>query len=71
VSSRQFIRASILQSNHAAEWLAAKYIATHAHDTEISGPLLLDWARRVFHQPISGTERDKKIQEIREYLSAA
>jgi diadenosine tetraphosphate (Ap4A) HIT family hydrolase len=35
-------------------WLLSQYATAHPADHEISGPRLLDWARRTFHHPISG-----------------
>ena len=34
-------------------WLLSQYAAAHPAEHEISGPRLLDWARRTFHHPIS------------------
>ena len=34
-------------------WLLSQYAAAHPADREISGPRLLDWARRTFDRPIS------------------
>ena len=34
-------------------WLLSQYAAAHPADRAISGPRLLDWARRTFHRPIS------------------
>jgi len=50
------------------EWLTAKYFAAHPHETEISGPQLMDWARRTFHKPISGMDRDETLERIRGWL---
>ena len=33
--------------------LLSQYAASHPEDREISGPRLLDWARRTFHHPVS------------------
>ena len=46
------------------EWLTAKYFAAHPHETGISGPQLMDWARRNFHKPISGMDRDEALERI-------
>jgi diadenosine tetraphosphate (Ap4A) HIT family hydrolase len=51
------------------EWLTSKYFATHPDQMEISGPQLMDWARRTFHEPISGTGRDETLQRIRGWLA--
>jgi len=50
------------------EWLTAKYFAAHPHETGISGPRLMDWARRTFHKPISGMDRDETLERIRGWL---
>jgi len=34
-------------------WLLSQYTAAHPEDREVSGPRLLDWARRTFHHPLS------------------
>src|SRR5437899_7351776 len=47
------------------EWLTAKYFAAHSHDTEVSGPRLMDWARRTFQTPITGMDRDEILEKIR------
>jgi diadenosine tetraphosphate (Ap4A) HIT family hydrolase len=47
------------------EWLTSKYSTAHPHDTEISGPRLMDWARRTFHKPIASMNRDETLEEIR------
>ena len=36
-----------------ADWLLSQYMRTHPTESEISGPRLLDWARRTFRSPIS------------------
>jgi diadenosine tetraphosphate (Ap4A) HIT family hydrolase len=53
------------------EWLTAKYFAAHPHETEISGPRLMDWARRMFQKPISGMDRDETLEKIRAWLTPA
>jgi diadenosine tetraphosphate (Ap4A) HIT family hydrolase len=50
------------------EWLTAKYFAAHPDETEISGPQLMDWARRTFHAPISGRDRDETSERIQGWL---
>jgi diadenosine tetraphosphate (Ap4A) HIT family hydrolase/acyl-coenzyme A thioesterase PaaI-like protein len=52
------------------EWLTAKYFAAHSHDTEISGPRLMDWARQTFHEPIAGMDRDGAVEKIRVQLTS-
>jgi diadenosine tetraphosphate (Ap4A) HIT family hydrolase len=51
------------------EWLTAKYFAAHPHETEISGPRLMDWARRTFQKPIRGMDREKTLKKIRARLT--
>jgi len=50
------------------EWLTAKYFAAHPDETEISGPQLMDWARRTFHAPNSGRDRDETSERIQGWL---
>ncbi|MBO0694872.1 MAG: hypothetical protein J2P56_02110 [Verrucomicrobia bacterium] len=52
------------------EWLTKKYFTAHPHDTEISGPRLIDWARRTFQKPIRGMDRDGIMEKIRGRLKA-
>jgi diadenosine tetraphosphate (Ap4A) HIT family hydrolase len=52
------------------EWLTARYFATHPQETEISGPLLMDWARHTFNKPIAGMDRDGIREKIRDRISA-
>jgi diadenosine tetraphosphate (Ap4A) HIT family hydrolase len=47
------------------EWLTTKYFAAHPRETEISGPRLMDWARRIFQKPIVGLDRDETLEKIR------
>ena len=51
------------------EWLTAPYFAAHPDETEISGPQLIDWARRTFHTPIGGMDRDETLQKIQGWLA--
>lgn len=37
--------------------LARQFLASHSGHTEISGPHLMDWARRVFRQPLTGNDQ--------------
>jgi hypothetical protein len=48
--------------------LAEKYAAAHPDEREISGPRLMDWARRVFQQPIVQNGRDEALEKIRVFL---
>jgi diadenosine tetraphosphate (Ap4A) HIT family hydrolase len=52
------------------EWLTAKYFAAHPHESQISGPQLMDWALRTFQEPISGMSRDETSEKIRTRLSS-
>ena len=51
------------------QWLTAKYFAAHTHETEISGPRLMDWARRTFQKPITSMNRDETWEKIRARLA--
>ena len=51
------------------KWLTAKYFAAHPNETEISGPQLMDWARRSFHTPISGSDRDETLERIQGWFT--
>ncbi|PWT79497.1 MAG: hypothetical protein C5B58_13455 [Acidobacteria bacterium] len=51
------------------EWLTAKYFTAHPNETEIAGPLLMDWARRTFQKPITGRDRDETLEKIRTWLT--
>jgi len=53
------------------DWLTAKYFAAHPHTTEISGPVLMDWARWTFQKPISGVHRDETFEKIRARLTSS
>jgi diadenosine tetraphosphate (Ap4A) HIT family hydrolase len=50
------------------EWLTSRYSAAHPHETEISGPRLMDWARRIFQKPITNMNRDETLEKIRALL---
>jgi diadenosine tetraphosphate (Ap4A) HIT family hydrolase len=52
------------------EWLIRKYFAAHPHETEISGPRLMDWARLTFRKPILDKNRDETLEKIRGWLTA-
>jgi diadenosine tetraphosphate (Ap4A) HIT family hydrolase len=52
-------------------WLTCKYFGAHPHETEISGPRLMDWARRTFQKPIRGMDRDETFEKIRGRLRPA
>jgi hypothetical protein len=48
--------------------LTEKYAAAHPDEHEISGPRLMDWARRVFQQPIVQNGRAEALEKIRVFL---
>lgn len=52
------------------KWLTSKYFDAHQHETEISGPRLMDWARQTFQKPIGGGDRDETFEKIRARLTA-
>jgi diadenosine tetraphosphate (Ap4A) HIT family hydrolase len=52
------------------EWLASQYFAANPDEIEISGPRLMDWARRTFQNPIRGIDRDEILEKIRARLTA-
>jgi diadenosine tetraphosphate (Ap4A) HIT family hydrolase len=54
-----------------AEWLTSRYFAAHPDETEISGPRLMDWSRRIFQKPISGFDRAETFEKIRTHLAAS
>ena len=51
-------------------WLLSQYGTVHPADREISGPRLLDWARRTFHRPIS-TDYTETVEAIFRELDLA
>lgn len=51
-------------------WLLSQYAAVHPADRKISGPRLLDWARRTFHRPISA-DYTETVQAIFRQLELA
>jgi diadenosine tetraphosphate (Ap4A) HIT family hydrolase len=51
------------------KWLASQYFAAHPDEIEISGPRLMDWARRTFQKPIAGMDRDEILEKIRAWLA--
>src|SRR5437899_4665232 len=52
-----------------SEWLLSAYSRAHPEDTEISGPRLMDWARRTFRNPITGMHSDETFEKIRTRLT--
>jgi diadenosine tetraphosphate (Ap4A) HIT family hydrolase len=55
----------------STEWLAGEYFAAHAHETEISGPRLMDWARLTFQKPILNMDSDETLKKIRAWLTSS
>src|SRR5690349_715437 len=53
-----------------SDWLLSSYSSAHPEDAEISGPRLMDWARRTFQKPIAGMDRDKTFEKIRTRLTS-
>jgi diadenosine tetraphosphate (Ap4A) HIT family hydrolase len=53
-----------------SDWLLSAYSSGHPEDTEISGPRLMDWARRTFQKPIAGMDRDETFEKIRTRLTS-
>ena len=53
-----------------SEWLLLSYSRAHPEDTEISGPRLMDWARRRFRKPITGMHSDETFEKIRTRLTS-
>ncbi|HTJ00574.1 MAG TPA: hypothetical protein VL527_16960 [Dongiaceae bacterium] len=51
-------------------WLAAQYAVAYPEAAGISGPLLFEWARRTFNQPIPGQNREEVNGAIRRLLAA-
>ena len=51
------------------EWIASQYFGANPDEIEISGPSLMDWARRTFQQPIRGMDRDEILEKIRAWLA--
>jgi diadenosine tetraphosphate (Ap4A) HIT family hydrolase len=52
------------------EWLTSRYFVAHRRETEISGPRLIDWARRTFQKPIRGMDSDETLKKIRAWLTS-
>src|SRR5436853_7677577 len=53
-----------------SEWLLLSYSRAHPEDTEISGPRLMDWARRTFRKPITGMHSAETFEKIRTRLTS-
>ena len=54
-----------------SEWLLCSYSRAHPEDTEISGPRLMDWARRTFRNSIAGMDSDETFEKIRTRLTSS
>jgi diadenosine tetraphosphate (Ap4A) HIT family hydrolase len=54
-----------------SDWLLSAYSRAHPEDTEISGPRLMDWARRTFQKPITGMDSDATFEKIRTRLTSS
>lgn len=52
------------------QWLTSQYFAAHPDEKEISGPRLMDWARRTFQRPIQDLDRHEILERIRVRLNA-
>jgi diadenosine tetraphosphate (Ap4A) HIT family hydrolase len=52
------------------EWLTANYFAAHPHETEISGPRLMDWSRQMFQEPIVSMDRNETLEKVRAWLTS-
>lgn len=46
-------------------WLTEKYLTANPDDQEISGPRLMDWARRTLRRTVVGDEKDEVAESIR------
>jgi hypothetical protein len=55
----------------ADEMVNNQIFCGHPRETEISGPRLMDWARRIFQKPITGMNRDQTLEKIRVGLKSA
>ena len=54
-----------------SDWLLSLYSHAHPEDTQISGPRLMDWARRTFQKPITGMDKDITFEKIRPQLTSS
>jgi diadenosine tetraphosphate (Ap4A) HIT family hydrolase len=54
-----------------SDWLLSSYSRVHPQDTEISGPRLMDWARRTFQKPITGMDSNATFEKIRTRLTSS
>ena len=54
-----------------SDWLLSSYSRVHPEDIEISGPGLMDWARRTFQKPIIGMDTDETFEKIRTRLMSS
>jgi diadenosine tetraphosphate (Ap4A) HIT family hydrolase len=51
-----------------SDWLLSRYSNAHPEDPEISGPRLMDWARRTFQKPIAGMDKNETFEKVRTWL---
>lgn len=54
-----------------SDWLLSSYSRVHPEDIEISGPRLMDWARRTFQKSIIGMDTDETFEKIRTRLTSS
>src|SRR5215510_11305295 len=54
-----------------SDWLLSSYSRVHPEDIEISGPRLMDWARRTFQKSIIGMDTDETFEKIRIRLTSS
>src|SRR5215468_1866820 len=54
-----------------SDWLLSSYSRAHPEDIEISGPRLMDWARRTFQKSIIGMDTDETFEKIRTRLRSS
>jgi len=54
-----------------SDWLLSSYSRVHPEDIEISGPRLMDWARRTFQKSMIGVDTDETFEKIRTRLTSS
>jgi hypothetical protein len=64
------VTSRVLATSSNSQLLLSQYAAMHPADREISGPRLLDWARRTFHRPIL-TDYTETVEAIFRELGLA
>ena len=50
-------------------WLLSSYSNAHPGDPEISGPRLMDWARRTFQKPMAAKDKNETFEKIRTWFT--